>query len=392
MLLLMTPPAKRGRKIKYMTRLNQIPELSADEIARLQPVIDTFAFRVNDYYLSLIDWNDPADPIRRLVIPDVGELADQSALDASEESAYTICRGLEHKYDSTALLLVNQTCGGYCRFCFRKRLFMKENEEVNKDVKVALEYIRQHPEINNVLLTGGDPMALATSKLEPIVRQIRGIDHVQVIRIGTKMPAFNPYRIIDDPSLLEMIEGYSTPEKKIYIVVHFNHPRELTEVAVQGLDLLQKAGAVVIHQTPLIKGVNDDSDVLCELFNRLSYIGVAPYYVFQCRPTRGNRIYSVPVEQAFEIFDRARIKCSGLAKRARFAMSHSTGKVEVVGLTETHVFFRYHRAADNRNSGKFMIYKRIPEAYWFDDYLNAPDAQVAEYPMPEQEMDFWTED
>jgi len=98
------------------------------------------------------------------------------------------------------------------------------------------------------------------------------------------------------------------------------------------------------------------------------------------------------VEQAFEIFDRARIKCSGLAKRARFAMSHSTGKVEVVGLTETHVFFRYHRAADNRNSGKFMVYKRIPEAYWFDDYLNAPDAQVAEYPMPEPEMDFWTED
>jgi KamA family protein len=388
----MTHAAKRGLKPRYITRLNQIPQLSAEEVARLQPVTDVFAFRVNDYYLSLIDWKDPADPIRRLVIPDVRELTDQGALDASDESAYTICRGLEHKYDSTALLLVNQTCGGYCRFCFRKRLFMNENKEVTKEMKAALEYIRQHPEINNVLLTGGDPVALATSKLEPIVKQIREIDHVQVIRIGTKMPAFNPYRIIHDPSLLEMIERYTTPDKKIYMVVHFNHPRELTEVAVQGLDLLQKAGAVVIHQTPLIKGVNDDPEVLCELFNRLSFIGVAPYYVFQCRPTRGNRIYSVPVEQAYAIFDEARIKGSGLAKRARFVMSHTSGKIEVAGMTADNVFFRYLRAADNRDSGKFMVYRRIPEAYWFDDYLKAPNALLVEFPVPEPEMDLWAED
>ena len=388
----MTHPAKHSRKPKYITRLDQIPQLSAEEVVRLQPVTDVFAFRVNDYYLSLIDWQDPADPIRRLVIPDVGELSDEGALDASDESAYTICRGLEHKYDSTALLLVNQTCGGYCRFCFRKRLFINENKEVTKDVEASLEYIRQHPEINNVLLTGGDPLALATSKLEPIVRLIRKIDHVQIIRIGTKMPAFNPFRILDDPALMEMIERYSTPEKKIYVVVNFNHPRELTDVAVEGLNLLQKAGAVVIHQTPLIRGVNDDSEVLCELFNRLSFIGVAPYYVFQCRPTRGNRIYSVPVEQAYGIFDEARIKGSGLAKRARFVMSHASGKIEVAGLTADQVSFRYLRAADNRDSGNFMVYRRMAEAYWFDDYLNAPDALVVEFPVSELEMDLWDVD
>jgi KamA family protein len=361
------------KKAKYLTKLEQIPQLSQSEINRLSDVDEKFVFRTNDYYQSLIDWDDPEDPIRRIVIPDVQELDDWGQLDASDEESFTVAKGLEHKYDSTALLLVNEVCAAYCRFCFRKRLFMDENEEVTKDISEGLEYIRTHPEINNVLLTGGDPLIMSTSKLEPIIQQIREVDHVNIIRIGTKIPAFNPMRIYNDPSLEAMFRKYSTPEKRIYVMAHFNHPRELTPEAVRGLSFLLNAGAVVVNQTPMIAGVNDDPDVLVEMFNKLSYMGVPPYYVFQCRPTLGNRIYVTPLEEAFEIFETARTRCSGLAKRARLVMSHSTGKIEVVGLTEKNIYFKYLRSPIEDNDAKFMVYKRNPDAYWFDDYKELVD-------------------
>ena len=359
---------KKAKSPKYLTKLAQIPQLSEAERSDLEKVNEQFVFRTNDYYQSLIDWNDPDDPIRRIVMPDIQELDDWGQLDASNEEKYTKVKGLEHKYTSTALLLVNEVCAAYCRFCFRKRLFMDENDEVTKDITEGLEYIREHKEITNVLLTGGDPMIMSTSKLEPIIKQIREIDHVKIIRIGTKIPAFNPYKITDDPSLHEMIRTYSTDEKKIYIMAHFNHPRELTEIAVKGLNMLMQSGAIVVNQTPLIKGVNDDPDVLAELFNRLSFIGVPPYYVFLCRPTLGNEPFAIPVEDGYEIFEAARNKCSGLAKRARLVMSHETGKVEMVGMSDGQVFFKYNRSANVENNAKFLVFESNPDAYWFDDY------------------------
>ncbi len=362
-----------GKKAKYLTRLDQIPQLSDREKAELKKVDDKFVFRTNDYYQSLIDWDDPNDPIRRIVIPDVQELDEWGRLDASNEERYTKVRGLEHKYTSTALLLVNEVCAAYCRFCFRKRLFMNVNDEVTKDISEGLEYIRTHKEINNVLLTGGDPLILSTSKLEHIIRQVREIDHVRIIRIGTKVPAFNPFRISKDPSLLDMISKYSTAEKKIYIMAHFNHSRELTPEAVEGLNLLMQAGAIVVNQTPLIKGVNDDPRVLAELFNSLSFIGVPPYYVFLCRPTLGNLTYAVPVEDGYKIFEEARSMCSGLAKRARLVMSHETGKIEVLGLSEEQIFFKYMRAADSEDSSRLLAFGRNPDAFWYDDYEEAEE-------------------
>ena len=361
----------KAKPIKYLTKLAQIPQLSEAERSDLEKVNEQFVFRTNDYYQSLIDWNDPDDPIRRIVMPDIQELDDWGQLDASNEEKYTKVKGLEHKYTSTALLLVNEVCAAYCRFCFRKRLFMDENEEVTKDISEGLEYIRKHKEITNVLLTGGDPMIMSTSKLEPIIKQIREIDHVKIIRIGTKIPAFNPHKIVNDPSLHEMIKTYSKDEKKIYIMAHFNHPRELTEIAVKGLNMLMQSGAIVVNQTPLIKGVNDDPDVLAELFNRLSFIGVPPYYVFLCRPTLGNEPFAIPVEDGYEIFEVARNKCSGLAKRARLVMSHETGKVEMVGMSDGQVFFKYNRSANVENDGKLLVFESNPDAYWFDDYEEA---------------------
>jgi KamA family protein len=355
-------------RIQYLTHLDRIAQLGAAERERLELVSERFVFRTNDYYQSLIDWSDPDDPIRKIVMPDAAELDEWGRLDASDEAGYTKVPGLEHKYEFTALLLVNDVCGGYCRFCFRKRLFMEDNDEVVRDVGRGLEYLREHVEINNVLLTGGDPLLMSTAKLEKVIAALRAIDHVQIIRIGSKMPAFNPFRILDDPSLTDMLSRYSTADKRIYVMAHFNHPRELTEPATQSLDRLLRAGVVTVNQTPLLRGVNDNPAVLGDLFNRLSYVGVPPYYVFQCRPTLGNRQFAIPLEEAFEIFEQARMRCSGLAKRARFVMSHATGKIEILGMNENSIYMRYHRAADFDRKARFMVLRRNPRAYWFDDY------------------------
>ncbi len=352
----------------YMSSLDTVSGISPEERVRLARVTDLFAFRSNDYYLSLIDWDDPKDPIRRLIIPTLEELEPWGRLDPSSEHLYTRAPGLQHKYRETALLLVSDLCGGLCRYCFRKRLFIDDAREVNRDISGGLAYIREHPEITNVLLTGGDPLILDTARLREILARLRGIEHVRIIRIGTKMPAYNPYRIINDPGLLDAVREYSLGEKSIYIMVQFNHPRELTEAACRAVALLQDAGAVIMNQTPLIRGINDDPAVLSRLLGRLSFIGVNPYYVFQCRPTTGNRPFAVPVEESYRIFERARATCSGLSKQARFVMSHATGKIEVVGMTGEHIFFKYNQAADPNDLGRFMVYRGNPEAYWFDDY------------------------
>ncbi len=355
-------------KPKYITNLDQITEIPAGECKKLEEVTEKFMFRTNEYYQKLINWDDPDDPIRRIVIPNQEELATWGRLDASDEQEYAVIPGLEHKYEFTVLLLVNDFCSAYCRFCFRKRIFMDVNDEVVPDVTAGINYISEHPEINNVLLTGGDPLIMSTDELENIIRPLREIEHVQIIRIGTKVPAYNPHRILNDPSLFDLFHKYNTDEKKIYIMAHFNHPRELTREAIEGMNRLRETGAVTVNQTPLIRGVNDNPNVLAELFNKLSYIGIPPYYLFICRPTLGNKTYAIPIEEAFEIFEQARMKCSGLAKRSRLVMSHSTGKIEIVGQTTNRVYFRYHRAANPQEKARFMIFKRNPNAYWYDDY------------------------
>ncbi len=353
---------------RYITRIEKIPELSDIEVNELKKVTNEFVFRSNEYYQSLINWDDPDDPIRKIVMPDTGELYSWGSLDASGENSYTVVNGCEHKYNDTAVLLVTDICGAFCRFCFRKRLFMNGNDEVERDVSAGVDYIKKHSEINNVLLTGGDPLLLSTRKLEKIIRQIRQIDHVKIIRIGTKLPAFNPFRITRDSSLTEMLSKYSTPYNKIYIMSHFNHPRELTDEAVKCLDMFHRAGCVTVNQTPLLRGVNDEPEILGELFDKLSYFGVPPYYVFLCRPTIGNRIFSIPIEEAYNIFENSRSFCSGLAKRARLTMSHMYGKIEVSGMTDDNIFFKFHRSASFFNDSLCLSFRRNPEAYWFDDY------------------------
>jgi len=362
------------RKVKYITKLELVNKLSEKERKELKRVTEKFAFRTNDYYNSLINWEDPEDPIRKIVIPTTEELEVWGKLDASNESKYMKVHGLEHKYPDTALLLVTDVCGIYCRFCFRKRLFMNDNDEVARDVSEGLEYIRKHTEINNVLLTGGDPLVLATFKLERILKALADIPHVRIVRVGTKMLAVNPYRIINDTDLLKLFEWFNEETgKKLYVMNHFNHPRELTKEARRAIALVQRTGTTQTNQTPILRGINDSPDTLKELLEELSFVGVPPYYVFQCRPTAGNKTYSTRIEETIDLVEAVRMKVSGLAARVRYVMSHESGKIEILGKTGELVFFRYHRAADPENAGRFMVFKRNPNAHWFDDYTNLVD-------------------
>jgi len=354
---------------KYITDIMKVAGLSDDDKKRLAEVQKKFAFRANEYYLSLINWDDPADPIRKLVIPDPAELEEWGQLDTSKEAKYVVGPGMEHKYEQTALVLVSDMCAGFCRYCFRKRLFMeKESREIARDIDADVDYISSHPEITNVLLSGGDPLFLSTKQLKKIVSRISKIEHIKIIRIGTKIPAYNPFRILNDPRLPEMIRKAAMKDKKIYVVTQFNHPRELTEPAIKAINILQEAGAVFANQTPVLHGINDDPETIAKLFRKLSFIGVAPYYVFQCRPTLGNRHFVVPIEEAYFILEKAKMNCSGLAKRFTFAMSHVTGKIAIVGVDDERTYMKYQQAANWEDIGKFMSFRRDPKALWFDDY------------------------
>lgn len=352
----------------YVKSLDDVPEIPEEEREKLKEVTSRYYFLANRYYLSLINWDDPNDPIRKIIIPSLSEIKEGGRLDPSDERIFTKKKGLEHKYGPTALILSSRACGGICRFCFRKRIFMPDNIEAIPDLTSALDYIRTHKEINNVLLSGGDPLVLPTRFLKNLLAQLYRMEHIRFVRIGTKIPVYNPYRILEDPYLGDMISRFSKQERKLYFITDINHPRELTPQSISALNILMNNGAILSNQTPLLRGVNDSKEVLKELLNRLAAVGVTPYYVFQCRPTVGNRDFVVPIEEGYRIFEEAKAELSGLAKRCRFIMSHSTGKLEIAALTDRNIIFKYHNASSSENDSRVLVYRRDPEAIWLDDY------------------------
>lgn len=349
--------------------------VAADETNR--EVLRRFAFRANDYYTSLIDWDDPDDPIRRLIVPSGEELTGSGSLDASNEAANTPLPGLQHKYDDTALLLVTDQCGGFCRYCFRKRLFLPGSRETHRDCDHALGYIAAHPEITDVLLTGGDPLTLDTRRLREIIGRLLTLPHVRTVRIGSKMPAFDPFRITDDPSLATLVADVVEQGRSFYLMTHFDHPRELTSEAVAAVATLRRAGAACLNQCPVSAGINDDPQVLAELFAACTDAGCPQYYVFQCRPTLGTGHFAVPLVRTADIVERARARVSGLSRRARLCLSHESGKIEVTGVDEDWIYARFHRAKRACDAGRFLVYHRDDAACWLDELVPAePGARV----------------
>lgn len=351
---------------KYITDIDKIMEIPEHERQKLRQITEKFVFRVNDYYLKLVNWDDPNDPIKKLVIPNEGELSEYGRWDASDEDTNYVVPGCQHKYRTTALLIVSEVCGAYCRYCFRKRLFRNDVKEAMSDVAPGIEYIADHPEINNVLLTGGDSLILATPKLEMILDQLREIEHVKVIRLGSKIPVFNPMRIYEDEKLLALIRKHSSAERRIYVMAHINHPREITPEAKRGFEALHQAGAIVVNQTPILRGINDNADVLAELLDRLSWAGVTPYYFFINRPVAGNRDFVLSLEQVYRLVEEAKAKTSGLGKRIRLSMSHTSGKIEILAIENGKAYLKYHQSREG-HYGKFMVLDCPKDASWFDD-------------------------
>lgn len=354
---------------RYLVDVNEIPHLKDEDRSALRRVTDEFKFRATRYYLNLVDWDNPSDPIRRLIIPHVRELEPWGALDPSSESAVTVARGVQHKYISTVLLLCTETCLGFCRYCFRKRLFMNDNNrsnEISFDFQAGLDYVRSHPEVSNVLLTGGDPLALSTNRLEKIIGAVKEIPHVRIVRIGTKSLAFNPYRILDDPALIQMLRRFSDSDRRIYIMSHFDHVRELTTEARRAVSQLVDAGVICVNQNPICRGISDKSTSMASLWNELSYLGVQQYYVFQVRPTVGNKMFVVPLVEAYRLIEEAKKLCSGLGKRVRFVMSHASGKVEITGVDRSCIYLKYHQAKSPLDSQRMLICRRDDKAVWLD--------------------------
>lgn len=367
---------------KYITDIDKITQIAEKERRRLKEITNKFVFRVNDYYLDLIDWSDPDDPIRKLVIPNEGELEEYGRWDASDEDTNYVVPGCQHKYRTTALLIVSEVCGAYCRYCFRKRLFRNDVKEAMLDVEPGLQYISEHPEINNVLLTGGDSLILGTSKIRDIVERLRSIEHVKIIRFGSKLPVFNPMRIYNDRELLDLFRTYSTPDKRIYVMAHVNHPREITPEAMKGFQTLHDAGVIVVNQTPVLKGINDDPQVLGELLDKLSWAGVTPYYFFVNRPVAGNRDFVLSLKEVYELVEQAKQRTSGLGKRVRLSMSHTSGKIEILAIENGKAYLKYHQSRDG-DYGKFMVLDCPDDASWFDDL----PGNEQYWDMPEKKTD-----
>ncbi|PWR72613.1 KamA family radical SAM protein [Methanospirillum lacunae] len=342
--------------------------LDPDQVLKMEDVERVYPFRSNEYYLSLINHNNPNDPIKRIILPDPCELANPGSLDPSGEEEYSPLPGVQHKYPQTAMLLVSNTCGGICRFCFRKRLFTGENPPPICDTKKAVDYLQTQKDLTDVLLSGGDPLMLGASKLDQILSMIRELPTKPIIRIGTKIPAYDPHRLTDDSDLRDVLAKHTSPEEKIYLISHFNHPQEITSSSKAAISALKNTGAELTNQTPILQGINNEPDIMASLFNILSKLGVPPYYVFQCRPTSGNRHLTVPIEQAMHVIHEAQSCCSGLTKRARYIMSHKSGKIEIVGKTSKHIFMKYHQAASLSDLNSMLVFKPNSRARWLEDY------------------------
>lgn len=337
---------------KELADLGYIPIKEAEE---LQKIIDKYPMNITRYYLNLIEKNDYSDPIYKMCIASAKEACDEGMSDTSGEASNTVENGIQHKYDNTVLLLSTNICAMYCRHCFRKRLVGLSEDETLSFVDKAVEYIKEHPEVDNVLITGGDSFLNSNRVIEKYLQQLSEIPHIKFIRFGTRVPVVFPQRITSDDELMEILKKYKT-KKTIYVVTQFNHPKEFTEEAHNAIDVLREAGIPVLNQTVLLAGVNDNADILADLFNKLVEAGASPYYLFQCRPLKGVKSYfSIPLLDAVEIVDKTREKLSGVAKRFRFSMSHVKGKMEIIGKTKyNRIILKQHQAKDNEDLNKFF--------------------------------------
>lgn len=269
-----------------------------------------FPISITPHYLSLIDRDDPNCPIRRQVVPRAAEQQPTPGdlRDPLGEEDHQVAPELVQRYPDRALLLVTDRCAVYCRFCTRSRMVGAGGGPRSLEKLVpALDYLREHPEVRDVIVSGGDPLAMATSRLVRIVEQLRTIPSVETIRLATRVPVALPQRIDDE--LLSALR----PHHPLWVMTHFNHPRELHPDARAACRRLADAGFPVMNQTVLLCGVNDDAAVLTELFRGLVRERVRPYYLLQADPVRGTGHLRTPVQTGIDLMVQLQGRLSGIA-------------------------------------------------------------------------------
>jgi lysine 2,3-aminomutase len=265
-----------------------------------------FQARINPYYLSLIRY--PGDPIWKQCVPDQKELEDVGGEeDPLMEDAMSPVPNITHRYPDRALFLVTSQCGLYCRFCTRKRKVGDYDKISMKGLESAFKYLEEHTEIRDVIMSGGDPLMLTDTMLEKILQRLRAIPHLEIIRIGSKMPCVLPQRIT--PKLCDMIKKYHP----VYLNTHFNHPWEITPESSKACQMLADAGIPVGNQMVLMRGINDDPATVKELMQKLLKIRVRPYYMYMADETKGANHFRTSIETGIQIIESLRGHTSGLA-------------------------------------------------------------------------------
>lgn len=358
---------KKNKVYTQAAEISGFMGLSADEEASLQSILDVYPMAIPQYYLSLIDWQNPNDPIRRMCIPSLTETDMSGDFDTSGEADNTVITGLQHKYRETALILSTNRCAMYCRHCFRKRLVGSNEDEIAQNFDAMLDYIKAHPEITNILVSGGDSLLLSNSTLEKYLRELTALPQLDFIRFGSRVPVVYPDRILQDQQLQDIFTEYAK-RKQLYVITQFNHHRELTERAKAVIKFFIGAGIMLRNQTVLLKGVNDDPEVLKQLLRELTAVGVSPYYIFQCRPVRGVKAqFQVPLLQGLEIVESAKSAQNGVGKCLRYCMSTPRGKVEIVGkMPDGQMLFKFNQAKNAADASRVFVEQVQPEQCWLE--------------------------
>ncbi|MBN2105041.1 KamA family radical SAM protein [bacterium] len=291
---------------RSLTEVKDLPDHFNMSVEDLFGVTQVFSMKITPYYLSLIQ--TVGDPLFKQVVPDCRELENHGLYtDPLSEDRDSPVANIVHRYPDRCLFLISAECASYCRFCTRKRK-VGDSKKINRNlIHEGIRYIRDHSEIRDVILSGGDPLILSDQRLESILREIRAIPHVEIIRIGSRVPCFLPHRIT--PEMTQMLRKYHP----LYMNVHFNHPAELTPLAIEALGRLADAGIPLGNQTVLLKGVNDNPQVMRLLMQKLLMARVRPYYIYQADMVFGTEHFRTTIRKGLDIVRALRGWTSGLA-------------------------------------------------------------------------------
>jgi len=296
-------------RITTLEKLKKIINVTNEEERAIKEGLgEIFTMGITPYYALLMDPNDINDPIRRQAVPIIYEL-EKSLFDLEDPLAEDVdmpVPGVVHRYPDRVLFLVTDRCSVYCRHCTRSRMVSYRPIPWSQ-IEMGLEYIKKHKEIRDVVVSGGDSLSLSDEKIEKLLQSLRSIDHVEIIRLGSRMPVTNPMRITE--KLVNILKKYHP----IYLNTHFNHPKEITKYSSKALNMLADAGVVLGNQTVLLRGVNDCPFVMKKLFQLLLKNRCRPYYIYQCDLTEGLEHFRTKVSKGIEIMEFLRGHTSGLA-------------------------------------------------------------------------------